>query len=162
MKKTTALFTTKLTICLLLFSGNFVAQNSINSAGGDASSIDGSISYTIGQVDFSNYSNASGEINLGVQQPFEILLLSTHEYAQKWNVDVFPNPTADKVFVRMEEHTFGKIKYELFDASGRLLLSGGVEETVQVIQMDNFSPATYLLKLSSDQSVLKTFRLVKQ
>jgi hypothetical protein len=161
MKKATALFTAKLTTCLFLLSANVIAQSSVNTSGGDASSADGSMSFTIGQVDFSNYANSSGEINLGVQQPFEILLVSVHENALNWHVDVYPNPTVDKVFVRMEDHSFGNIKYELYDATGRLLLSGTVEETIQAIEMERFSPATYLLKLSSNHATLKTFRLIK-
>lgn len=152
----------KLLLFFFLCSAYSSAQNSVNTSGGDFTSNDGSIAFSIGQVDFSNYTNASGEINLGVQQPFEILLVSVHENALNWQVDIFPNPTADKVFVRLEDHHLGVIAYELFDVSGKLLLAGNMEDLFHSIELDHFSPATYLLKLSNNETTLKTFRLVKQ
>lgn len=162
MKKATMLLTTKLMLAMLLFTFFTNAQTSVNSAGGDASSSDGSIAYSIGQVDFSNYSSASGEINLGVQQPFEILLLSVHEAALNWEVTVFPNPTANQVYVQYEEFQSDALTYELLDVSGKLLLSGELKNGMHTIDMQHLSSSTYLLKLSDNQSILKTFRLVKQ
>jgi hypothetical protein len=49
---------------------NLKAQNTTSTSGGDATGIDGSASYSIGQVVYSSFISNSGSSNQGVQQPY--------------------------------------------------------------------------------------------
>ncbi|MEQ9147218.1 MAG: hypothetical protein RLP13_03000 [Cytophagales bacterium] len=57
----------------LFLSGYISAQESVSSSGNTISGSNGSISYSLGQTIYISYSGTSGEINEGVQQPFEFL-----------------------------------------------------------------------------------------
>jgi Dockerin type I domain/Secretion system C-terminal sorting domain len=48
------------------------AQQSINASGNSASNANGSISYSVGQVVFDNITNSVGQINQGVQSPYDL------------------------------------------------------------------------------------------
>ena len=58
---------------------NVNAQNNTITTGADASNTNGSISYSIGQIDYVSSGNASTFINQGLQQPYEIVTLSGNE-----------------------------------------------------------------------------------
>lgn len=47
-------------------------HNSINSSGGDISGEGGSVSFSIGQVNYLSFSGDSGYITEGIQQPLKI------------------------------------------------------------------------------------------
>jgi hypothetical protein len=62
----------KLIVCLLLTflaAGVFAQQGNV-AAGGDATGAGGSMSYSIGQVDYLYHSSDQGSLNFGLQQPF--------------------------------------------------------------------------------------------
>ena len=67
------MFNKKLKGILLLFScislSNLFAQKGIVTSGGNAIGSSGTVSYTVGQIDFIAASNATGSISQGVQQP---------------------------------------------------------------------------------------------
>ncbi|MEJ1770464.1 hypothetical protein, partial [Escherichia coli] len=61
-------------LALLFFgisSGVLKAQESINTSGKTLSSVNGNISYTIGQIVYTTNSSSAGVISQGVQQPLE-------------------------------------------------------------------------------------------
>ncbi|MGB4205093.1 MAG: T9SS type A sorting domain-containing protein [Bacteroidales bacterium] len=56
-------------LCFLIFSATaVVAQRGIVASGGDATGTGGSMSYSIGQVEYLAYTSAQGSISLGLQQ----------------------------------------------------------------------------------------------
>ena len=84
---------TSLTIILgLTFTSLSLSQESLNSSGGTASGIDGSVSYSIGQVVISSSSDTAGSLNQGVQQPYQIEVVSTPKIDPEISISVYPNP----------------------------------------------------------------------
>ena len=49
-----------------------ISQESVNASGGNATGSGGSISYTIGQIDYIEASGVGGSVNQGIQQAYEI------------------------------------------------------------------------------------------
>ena len=63
----------KFVFIILIFNiSSIYAQQGIVSAGGDGSSASGSFSYSIGQIDYTNFSSPSGFVELGIQHPGDI------------------------------------------------------------------------------------------
>ncbi|MBB00214.1 MAG: hypothetical protein CMN34_04715, partial [Saprospirales bacterium] len=62
------------TTCAILISfftlSSILAQSNIVTAGGDATSATGSVSYSIGQIDFQYSSSADYSVSEGVQQTY--------------------------------------------------------------------------------------------
>lgn len=54
---------------LTISMGSLQAQKAVDASGGDASGTGGTVSYSIGQIDYMALSATSGKVNEGVQQP---------------------------------------------------------------------------------------------
>ena len=74
------------------------AQETIPASGGEASGSGGSVSYTIGQLVYSTITGTNdNSIAQGVQQPYEISIVSGIAEADEINLKIlaYPNPVTD-------------------------------------------------------------------
>jgi len=78
----------KLSAVLLLGLGltGLQAQESVNATGGNASGSGGSASYSVGQVAYQTHTGTNGSVSEGVQQPFEISVVTAIEEAKGINL----------------------------------------------------------------------------
>jgi len=139
------------------------AQESILTTGGNASSEGGSVSYSVGQVFYLTHQGDNGSVAQGVQQPYEISVVSGIEesYGITLQVSAFPNPTSDYLVLRVENYNRENLSYQLFDLSGKLLERGRVGEDLTTINMLNRTPALYLLRVLDSNKEIKTFKIIK-
>lgn len=141
------------------------AQKAIASAGGSATGSTGSMSYTIGQLDFNTTIALSGTITEGVQQPFEVFIVTgvskTSENLP--DMEVFPNPAAAYLQLTTQKVLINSIMiYQLFDMNGHLIKNGTVLNRETYIDIQDLAPAEYLLKVLTTDHVLKTFKIIKK
>ena len=96
----------KLSAVLLLGLGltGLQAQQSINAAGGNATGSGGMVSYSVGQVAYKTHTGTSGSVSEGVQQPYEISVVTAIEKTKGINLSVtaYPNPTTDFLQLKIE------------------------------------------------------------
>ncbi|MDQ8005120.1 MAG: T9SS type A sorting domain-containing protein [Pedobacter sp.] len=78
------------------------------------------------------------------------------------DVVVFPNPATTYVTVSAGSADFKDIKYEVFDASGKKVLSEKATAEQQDISLSKLPASIYFLKISKNGDVQKTVKLVKQ
>lgn len=138
------------------------AQESVIAAGGNAAGSGGTISYSAGQIFYSINVGPSGTVAEGVQQPYEISVISSIEEITGITGTVFPNPAADFLTLRIEMVDGMEISYKLFDIGGRLLEDRRITEIETILYMGRFSPGTYFLKITGNNQDLKTFKIIKQ
>ncbi len=169
-KGLTSMFTNSAIILIAFFlSFSFVvAQESVNSAGGNASAIGGSVSYSVGQIVYSTNTGSNGSEIQGVQQPFEISVVTELEEANGiiLSVTAYPNPTNDYLTLNIDEyvqirHALSHLSYQLYDMNGKLLQNKKLIEAVTQIDMKNFVLSTYFLKIINNNKEVKTFKIVK-
>ena len=87
---------TPVVTCLMLHSVN--AQSNIVAGGGDANSSTGSVSYSIGQIDFKYTSSADYSVSEGVQQTYSYdTALSIDDIQYDFQLSIWPNPSADEM-----------------------------------------------------------------
>ena len=92
------------------------AQESVVSSGGNSSGSNGNVSYSIGQLFYKTVNGATANLSPGVEQPFEIqIVLGQDNFNVNLELLVYPNPTTDIIFLKINESTFESIQYELFD-----------------------------------------------
>lgn len=142
---------------------NVNGQETVSSSGGEASSSDGTVSYTIGQVFYAEDNDATGSVTPGVQQAYEIYVTDGIEEAAgiKLTMTAFPNPTLDQLTLSVENFNNENLSYQLFDMSGRLVKSGEMNEQNTQIYMDDLERATYVLLVNKDNKNIKTFKIIK-
>lgn len=158
------LIKTMIVFCLFGCGATIQAQNTIPASGGNASGDGGTVSYSVGQVVYTtNTSVTSGSIAQGVQQPFEISVITAIEQAEDITLvcSVYPNPANDFLTLKVENYDNKSLSYRLFDANGKLLESKKVTGNETTISMANLLPNLYLLKVIDNQKEIKIFKIIK-
>ena len=155
----------KLSAILLLGLGltGLQAQTSVNATGGDASGSGGSVSYSVGQVVYTTNTGTNGSVAQGVQQPYEISVVTGLEEAKgiTLSVTAYPNPTTDYLTLRIDEFEISNLSFQLYDMSGKLLQSEKITGNQTSIVMSNLVPANYFVKVTQGNKEVKTFKIIK-
>ncbi len=155
----------KLSAVLLLGLGltGLQAQEAIPATGGNASGSGGSVSYSVGQVVYTTNTGTNGSVAQGVQQPYEISVVTGLEVAPGINLTclAYPNPTTDFLQLKVESEKLKDLIYQLFDINGKLLENKKVEDDETSIVMSNLVPAIYFLKIIQNNKEVKSFKIIK-
>ncbi len=163
----------KLNISAILLLGlgltGLQAQTIVNATGGNASGSGGSASYSVGQVVYTTNSGTNGSVAQGVQQPYEIYVVTGLEESKDINLSVsaYPNPTTEFVKLIVESYKVENLSYQLYDMQGKLLDSKQIAGKQTSIVMSSLVPATYFVKVvktSHDlsQQEVKIFKIIKK
>ena len=153
-------------IGLLLFVPGLTvvqAQTSIPASGGNASGGGGTVSYTVGQIVYTKNNGSNGSSIQGVQQPYEISVVTGIEAAKDISLEimVYPNPATDFVKLKIKNYEVLNLRYQLYDINARLLQDSKVEVNETNIVMSNYVSTTYFLKVTDNNKVIKTFKIIK-
>jgi hypothetical protein len=153
-------------IALLLFGAGLTgvhAQEALPASGGNASGSGGSVSYTIGQVVYTTITGINGSVAQGVQQPYEISVVTGLEEAGGINLicSAYPNPVQKYVTLKIENCDTEKMTYKLYDDNGKLLETKKAEGKETSIDMGNLVIAAYFLEVLRNNQVIKTFKVIK-
>jgi hypothetical protein len=145
-----------------LFSFNISAQQTLDTSGGEASGSGGTLSYSIGQLLYNAFSDSNNTETQGVQQPFEISVISDTKIIKDINLKykVFPNPAHTILFLELENELPDAF-FQLFDITGNLIKTHHVSAGINQINAQELVPAIYILKLSSGNKLLKSFKIIK-
>lgn len=146
--------------CTLVFLSPCLAQSNTVSAGGEATGSSGSISYSIGQVNYINVSSGSGKISEGVQQPIEILTINIEELPKTFSASIFPNPASDQLIIQINSEKNQALHSMLYDVHGNLLLSDVIQGNQHSISLSGLSPGIYILKIRNEKESI-TSKIIK-
>jgi len=141
------------------------AQQTLNVSGGDYTNTNGSVSFTIGQIDYKAHYSNSGTISEGIQQPYEIFEVSISDYeGVVMDCNVYPNPTEDLLQLQITNYEWQEtfdLKWSVLDMSGKLILQHEVVSDHTEISMKNLSKGVYFLNVSKDNKLAKAFKIIK-
>lgn len=155
----------KLSTVLLLGLGltGLQAQQSVNAIGGNASGSGGTASYSVGQVVYTTNTGTNGSVAQGVQQPYEISVVTAIEESNGINLSVtaYPNPTSDFLALRIDDFDISNLSYHLYDMKGKLLQSEKITGNPTNIVTSSLVPATYFVKVIQGNKEVKTFKILK-
>ena len=155
----------KLSAVLLLGLGltGLQAQTAAPTTGGNASGSGGTVSYSVGQLVYTTNTGTNGSVAQGVQQAFEISVVTAIEQAKGINLSVsaYPNPTTDFLTLRIDEFEISNLSYQLYDINGKLLQSEKITGNQTSIVMRNLVPATYFVKVIQGNKEVKTYKIIK-
>lgn len=132
-------------------------------AGGNASGTGGSVSYSVGQLFCTTAFGATGSVSEGVQQPFEISVLSGVEDITGIDLyyAVYPNPTNGKLTLNVKNYEPNTFTYQLYDVNGKMLRNDRLIENETIIEMSDLISSTYFLKVIKDNKEVKLFKVIK-
>jgi len=149
-------------LCAITFCG-FSQQASVTS-GKDISSANGNISFSIGQPNYEIKNSSQGVVNEGVQQPFEILILSVIDFSEdSLNMSLYPNPSTDFIILSSKNENLEDLSFILIDNNGKIILGDQkVNSENEKINIKALPPNMYFLIINKSNKKSKTFKFLKK
>jgi hypothetical protein len=149
-------------IALLTIQG-LVAQSGPVTAGYDATGAGGSVSYSVGQIDYTAPTGVGGSTNEGLQQPYEFYTFAIENNpAISMELKVYPNPTTSTLFLNILQEDLANLTYQLYDELGHQLASSLITEKTTPIYMETYTPGIYLLQVLDSKKPVQTFKIIKK
>lgn len=138
------------------------AQEASVSAGGDATGAGGSVAYSVGQVVYTYQTGSTGSVNQGVQQPYELLSVGLDNNQEiNLTMSVYPNPSVSVINLNVGKSDLMNLSLQLFDLQGKLLYSQNISNLETSIKMDEYNSGSYLLNITQNNELVKTFKIIK-
>ena len=153
----------KLFLTFSLFSsGIILAQESVNTSGSNASGTGGAVSYTVGQVAYTNSSGSNGSVSAGVQQSYTITATTgVDENNFNLDVSVYPNPTTDLLVLSINELK-EEYRYQVLDMAGKRLTNGQLRNNQTQLDFSSYASGSYYVNIITNQNKqIKTFQVIK-
>jgi hypothetical protein len=140
------------------------AQESINPTGGNVSGNGGSVSYSVGQVADQILIGTNGSVAGGVQQPYEISVITSIVEADGISilVAVYPNPTIDYLTLEVMDFEVSSLHFQLYDLNGRLIQSENIRSNHTRIDMGMLAASSYIVRVLQENKEVKMFKVVKR
>jgi hypothetical protein len=139
------------------------AQQSANTSGKNVSQNNTSVSYSIGEVYYNTTTTLSSVITQGIQQPYEIYLISGIGNEKDVQlITAFPNPTSSTIKIVIQDIKIDGLNYKLYDLLGKEILSGDITSNQTEVDLNNLMPAVYFIKVFRYNSTIKYFKIIKK
>lgn len=139
------------------------AQSGANSAGIIASGSGGKVSASVGQVFTNTNSSGSHYAVEGVQQPYEISVITSNEELNEIaeQITVYPNPFIDAVNIKFGNSHGSNNSYVLMDINSKPVKQGMIDADETVIDGSFLSKGTYILSILNGNALAKSFKIIK-
>ena len=147
---------------LFLLPGFLLAQESINSSGGEANGGGYLFSYSIGQVVYSSFGYNAFSLAQGVQQQYVEEDNGIMENFSDLGLNVFPNPFIESFTITFSGKNPEAFEFQLMDANGKLIERGKLTGKETLIKTEQLPTANYYLSLNSgERKSTVTYKLIK-
>jgi hypothetical protein len=144
---------------LLFNSITSIAQVSPIAGGGSSKGNKGSISYSIGVVNFVQTSNRDINLSQGLQNPFELFLVTKDD--TRGNFLVYPNPTNDVSFIVEKKYSGENLKYTIVDINGKVLERNSSISNKTKISLQQYNSGIYYLQIIKKNKNVGVFKILK-
>jgi hypothetical protein len=151
-------------VILILLFYQSMAQQSASATGGNIIGTSGSVSFTVGQVGSQYLSSADGTVSQGVQQPYEIFVVTAIDEASGISLDiqVYPNPVQDFLKLKIQGLNAETLIWEMYDLTGKMLGSNVISGTETLIPVSHYTAGTYLFSVTNKNNrQFKTYKIIK-
>lgn len=147
---------------LSFLNPNLFSQANIVSSGASVSNANGSVSYSVGQIDYISVSSLGGSLSQGNQQAFEIFENSLQQISNiKLSAFVYPNPTNNFVLLKIEGLEIVNLNYTIFNEEGKEILKNEITSSQSKIAFSQLSNGTYFIRIYQNSNELKSFKIIK-
>lgn len=145
-----------LALSLCLSSGISLAQGAetciqvISSTGLTATQGGLTFSYTVGEPAITTLAGNTRKLTQGFHQPELCKLVSTNNLdLAAWDIEVFPNPTADALTIRFSDEKGAQLRASVFNLLGQVILSDQILTQPDGSRLDlaAWQPGVYILQL---------------
>ena len=151
-----------LTIVMGFFYPGANAQELIATSGDYSETAIGSLSWSIGEPIIENAFNSDIILTQGFNQSKLTVTAINEMIGLEMNISVYPNPTSDYLSIEANTDQQKEFQINLYDLSGKLILQKDFFTGKETINMQEFKPAIYILKICTNNTNIKTYKVIKQ
>jgi len=153
----------KILFAIVIFThSHLLAQNSIVSCGGQAIGTGGAVSYSIGQISYSSISESGWHITQGVQQPYEISIITgINDIDNQIKIQAYPNPTSNNLILSIPNQEIKNLYYKLIDIQGRIIIEERINQKTEHINLYKMNAGIYMLSIFNSKQKIKTLQIIK-
>ncbi len=150
---------------LIITLGCFIharAQQTVSTTGETITNSTGSISYTIGQVDYISIETAFS-LSQGVQQVYTkspVTYISTLE--NSITVSVWPNPIVNSLFVKINNNAASGFSYQIFSIEGQLIEIKKIISNNTTIDTHSYNTGVYIISIIHANNPSIRFKIIKK
>ena len=146
-----------------IFLVGIKGQSGITSSGGDASGGGGEVSYSVGQVCYSTQTSNGAYVGQGVQQPYEIFIITSIDETTEIELvaTVYPNPVTNYITLNIENIDLSGLSFQLYGMNGGILKNEKITRTQTKIDMEKRVMGSYFIKVLKRDKEIKTFKIIK-
>lgn len=147
---------------VFLFTPVIYAQSGTVTAGGDAAGSGGSVSFSVGQMDYISISSTEGTVYQGLQYPYEISeVTSVSHQPLDIAASLHPNPVKDYLYLNVPDELWQGLKITLIDIQGRSIHEEQLVDQTTIIDIQQTMPGTYFLIIQNEKNQIKSFKIIK-
>lgn len=151
-----------LSLVLIFSSAVVMAQQTMSSAFDNLSSTSGSVSYTVGQMLFTDLNNLDFQIYQAINIPIETFQKNNTSIVKKeTSFCAFPNPCTDFVILKFNSIESTDLIYQLFDLNGNLMKQGAITWNKTRIELIDLPPSLYLVRILENQKEIENIKFIK-
>ena len=150
-----------LILLILLCATSLQAQEVVTTAGSYGETTSGSLSWTVGEPVIETITNGTNTLSQGFQQSKLAVTAINDLKFPGIELSVYPNPTNNYLTIEVKTDKQRDLLLSLFDINGKLILQKKMAGNKQTIKMQNYKPATYILKVSEANKEIRTYQIVK-
>ena len=136
-----------LILLIALCSASLQAQEVVTTAGSYGETTSGSLSWTVGEPVIETITDGTNTLTQGFQQSRLTVTAINDLKIPGIELSVYPNPTNNYLTIEVKTDKQRDLLLSLFDINGRLILQKKMTGNKQTIKMQNYKPATYILKV---------------
>lgn len=142
------------------------AQDALVANGGNGTCAAGSVSFSIGLVNYTYQTDGNRSVTEGVQHAYEIEQTPVaFALIPQPSIIVYPNPTTDLLAMSIEEpidnENGNNLTYELLNASGSRIMSGELRTQLSEISMKDQVGGSYYLVIRQNEQQISINKIIK-
>jgi len=154
MKKFILFSCLMLTTCVLS-NAKSIEREIISPAGGFFETGSIQMSWVIGDL-------VVGAYDIGhLIVPFDATNLPDYSAASS-QISVYPNPTADIVFLKLNMDNIENCDYYLYDLQGRKIRNSNITSKQTEVSLTPFESGVYILRIVKEKTLVQEFKIIKR
>ena len=149
-------------MCGIISLNAQILHSGILSAGGNVTGTGGSVSYSVGQLVYTTTTGTTGSVAQGVQQPYEINVVSGID--DIYGIELFsayPNPASTHLVLKIENNELASFTYQLYNTAGSMMKTGKITSHETIINVVSLLSSTYYLRVYTGNKEVKVFKIIK-
>ncbi len=140
-----------------------MAQSGAVTAGGNITGAGGNVSFSVGQIVTNPVSGTTGKITQGIQQPYEIFVVTgINQNSIQLKAVVYPNPASGFVVLSVEQKNINGMTCVLTDMQGKVISSQEVKSPQTRIDLSQLAQGAYQLQVFQNNESVKIFKVIKK